>query len=626
MTVRIDYTIHFDRSWHIGSGEAAGRYLDSLVRRDALGLPFVPGSTIRGLVRDAVRKLAEALAIDVCDGTLTRRDGSLGSLCGLGREGLCPFCALTGSPHRESLVAWSPARLVLLGGAGPVWQQADREELAREAVKVNGLLARPHPRTAIDFRSGRAADEHLFTLEESLEGFELAGSTDIEPGLARQEVSLLVAALRFIREIGGHRRRGLGACRIRFDQVDPRSRLRILGGRREGPCPGPLCRDVPAPVREKGNSSPTSQEAGSGRASKLLQIDATVVGEVVMGGLPEAGNLIAGLPFVAGSALRGALAARWRGDRAGEDFLRCFLSGGVRFGFLYPPSAQAASRPVPLAKHTCKIRPGPKQSFGHGFVDLLLEPEIERCQHCGARLIPWGPRFEGAGKDVAARLALSPHNRIQPESQTVREDGLFAYEALPEGTRLRGFIEAGSADDTERLLAGLGLAVSDSFPLRVGRRKGALGYLDCRVSAFAGRPGGTGLYPNAAPVPDEWPASGYLRIDLVTPALVADEHLRFRESLVPGDLGLARPKFDEAFSSFHLLAGWNSTHRLPKSDQLAVAAGSSFLLVRPENGAEEELKTLQRAAREGIGLRRNEGFGVILIQETAAPEPRRESR
>jgi CRISPR-associated protein Csx10 len=619
--VRIDYTIVFDRSWRIGSGEAAGRYLDSLVRRDALGLPFVPGSTVRGLTRDAIRKLAKTLSIAVCDGTVARReDDSLGSLCGVDREGLCPLCALTGSPHHEPAVSWGPARLVLGGAGGPVWKDRERRALAEEAKKVPGLLTRPRPRTAIDAESGRAADEQLFTLEEALEGLELAGSLEIAqmtPALAPRDVSLLIAALRFLREMGGSRRRGLGACRLRIDHADLAPAFATWQDAVRALAAGPD--EVETGVEPPRVAvAPAAVAASRPGRRTLLQIDATVVGEVVARGRPEAGNLIAGLPFVAGSTVRGALAARWQGDRAAEDFLRCFLSGRVRFGFLYPPSGLGVGGPVPLSRYTCKLRPGPLGSFGHGFVDLLLDPEAERCpQGCRGRLIPSEQRFEGRLEDNNAKgLALSPHNRIDPESQTVREGALFAYEALPEGTRLRGFIAAADAADVDLLLSGLGLAAGDSFTLRVGRRKSALGYLDCRISAGSVPPGGASLFPDAPAVPGEWPASGALRIDLMTPAIVVDEHLRYRESLTPRDLGLTRERFDQAFSAFQVLAGWNSAHRLPKADQIAVAAGSSFLLARPADGGKEELQALARAAREGVGLRRTEGFGVISVRES----------
>lgn len=50
----IEYTITFHTYWHCGSGLAAGGDADLLVVKDKDGLPFVPGKTIKGLVREAV--------------------------------------------------------------------------------------------------------------------------------------------------------------------------------------------------------------------------------------------------------------------------------------------------------------------------------------------------------------------------------------------------------------------------------------------------------------------------------------------------------------------------------------------------------------------------------------------
>ena len=47
----ITYTIEFFSYWHCGSGLSAGADVDSLVIKDAIGMPFVPGKTIKGLIR-----------------------------------------------------------------------------------------------------------------------------------------------------------------------------------------------------------------------------------------------------------------------------------------------------------------------------------------------------------------------------------------------------------------------------------------------------------------------------------------------------------------------------------------------------------------------------------------------
>lgn len=54
MGMTIKYEIIFHNDWHCGSGLAAGADVDALVIKDKDGLPYVPGKTVKGLVREAV--------------------------------------------------------------------------------------------------------------------------------------------------------------------------------------------------------------------------------------------------------------------------------------------------------------------------------------------------------------------------------------------------------------------------------------------------------------------------------------------------------------------------------------------------------------------------------------------
>lgn len=47
----------FQSMWHIGTGRGSGQNLDALVEKDASGLPYVSGKTLKGLFRDAFYKL-----------------------------------------------------------------------------------------------------------------------------------------------------------------------------------------------------------------------------------------------------------------------------------------------------------------------------------------------------------------------------------------------------------------------------------------------------------------------------------------------------------------------------------------------------------------------------------------
>lgn len=55
--MKIHYTIQLHSNWHCGSGLAAGSDVDLLVIKDSDGLPYIPGKTVKGLVREAVDEL-----------------------------------------------------------------------------------------------------------------------------------------------------------------------------------------------------------------------------------------------------------------------------------------------------------------------------------------------------------------------------------------------------------------------------------------------------------------------------------------------------------------------------------------------------------------------------------------
>ena len=49
----VKYQIQFFSNWHCGSGLSAGADVDALCIKDSEGIPYVPGRTIKGLLRDA---------------------------------------------------------------------------------------------------------------------------------------------------------------------------------------------------------------------------------------------------------------------------------------------------------------------------------------------------------------------------------------------------------------------------------------------------------------------------------------------------------------------------------------------------------------------------------------------
>lgn len=57
--MEINYKIIFFSDWHCGSGLAKGSDVDALTVKDKDGLPYVPGKTVKGLLREALESIAE---------------------------------------------------------------------------------------------------------------------------------------------------------------------------------------------------------------------------------------------------------------------------------------------------------------------------------------------------------------------------------------------------------------------------------------------------------------------------------------------------------------------------------------------------------------------------------------
>ena len=170
----IHYTLTFFSDWHCGSGLSAGADLDALVVKDAHGLPFVPGKTIKGLLREQVemlidaRKLAMAAQVKDTFGEFTTQQGTL-------------FCSNAELPEQKEIVD---------GG-------------------LVEYLYRSLSFTAIG-EEGVAQTHSLRKMEAvvpcSLEGW-ISGIPDDMYDIIKDGLSL-------IKRLGTHRSRGLGRCQF----------------------------------------------------------------------------------------------------------------------------------------------------------------------------------------------------------------------------------------------------------------------------------------------------------------------------------------------------------------------------------------------------------------------------
>lgn len=174
MDIKYKLTIH--SYWHCGSGLSRGADVDSLVVKDSNNLPFVPGKTVKGLIREAV-------------------EDYIGLSAEEGKEPL--FEQIFGSINNRSEVYFGNAELT------------DDEKAWIKSQDVAHLLYKKIASTAID-ENGRVKDHSLRSIEVTVPCV-LHGEIHNVPEEAEE---LIYNAMGMIKCLGSNRNHGLGRCTL----------------------------------------------------------------------------------------------------------------------------------------------------------------------------------------------------------------------------------------------------------------------------------------------------------------------------------------------------------------------------------------------------------------------------
>lgn len=197
----ITYTLTFHSEWHCGSGLATGADLDALVVKDRRHLPFVPGKTIKGLVREAVENVLFFQG---------KADDEKRKL----------FIQAFGNAENAD---WnmmdhvSPGKDYMRKGE-TFFTNAELAPELQEAVCGQGLssyLYRSVTSTAIG--EDGITVEHSLRRMETVVPCELTGRIiNVPDGLAEE----MKKGLRFIKRLGLNRNRGLGRCEFQIKKEE----------------------------------------------------------------------------------------------------------------------------------------------------------------------------------------------------------------------------------------------------------------------------------------------------------------------------------------------------------------------------------------------------------------------
>lgn len=347
-------------------------------------------------------------------------------------------------------------------------------------------------------------------------------------------------------------------------------------------------------------------------------------------------SVSSGLTYLPGSSLRGALASTYlRRGGAPEDsaFKMLFLDNPVAFPDLLPTTEFIHSWPIPTTAYSCKRVSGFKSEGKHGVGDALASVVVKTiaspviinnlCGTCSQDVKPYHGFWNG---DVTQPRSYHPVMIYQRHTGIDRHTGTVASSIF--------FITQGMADSQKatdeqhhpQYLTGGVYLTEDQF-------KEVKELTEDSLFVGADRTRGMGelkisLKPGTAPNFDikSWsqgfvqkmlqlnPAIGqpgrYFSIGLISHTILVDEFLR--------------PSFELTldFQGIHSVAkvihetyirGWQSSWRLPKVEDVALERGSVFVFRYDGSDFDGLAAYLGKLVIEGIGLRREEGFGQIRV-------------
>jgi CRISPR-associated protein Csx10 len=616
---RLTFSIRLDMlsDWTVGAGGGRQGALDSVVQRDADELPYIPATTLRGIWRDAAEQLAYGLA----GGKLCSVDDTPDPWCTLVDHvfGSQPAADARGQAGGEPIAS----RLVLSdAGFAPELRAALRGDARR---RLRNALVIVKPGVAIDERSGRAKTDFLRFEEAARQGAELYAQCSI--ALTGEKVAdeamtcLALAATRLVERIGGNRRRGAGRCAMTVSDIKALETAQDGSERAVTDLPANVAAAVERLDKiEPSVSDPSRPDAHAARLGPSAQgkfivvpLDveietAAVVADSVLG------NVVTSLDYIPGTMLLSGVARMLAAAGAdGSRISAAFANDDIRVLPAYPVIRGRRGLPAPLVlerkkdsdeggggagllRNRLRKRDGDRHAAGEGQYKSMRGRYFALRWHDGQPLV----------RVVTPLLGTRTHNSVEDARQkpTAAMGGVFTYESIPAGTRLRSAIwirHPGVVDEPQ--LARLKAPGARQL-VTIGRAKKA-GYGAVWLS-----PGPEHVATPTEPSSRPETFTLYLASDMLLPcaplgafgtspemALCAAirELAGAGVEIVCGEVRTGRTE------------GWVARWGLPRSSYILIQAGSTVVV--KSNRAVDIAKLVD----EGIGMRRAEGFGHVLV-------------
>ena len=581
-------TAKVDTALCIGDSGSSETGADRSTVKTSDGKLYIPASTLKGLWRHACEAIARGQGQQVCISPRAE------DMCATTH---CVICQVFGSPTLASRIFISD--LII---------DTDLETKLTELR--NGVT--------INRRRRVAEDQRLYFTETSLPhaDFTFSGDVTIGSEISDYQLDLLHAGLNYIHAIGTGKSRGLGWIKIEREELTLDSQ------------------EVPLVVSDS-------------EGFTELAIEVTLKSPIITGGRKPTGQAVEAVQYIRGGLIRGALAKAWLADSESSepdaDFRQLFLTGSAGiFRNCYPGSSI-----LPATATGCKDFAGfllTDDTEKHGIFDTLLEGLVAEkadwlyqpnCPHCDGRIEAQAGFYEQPSEFYKKRTLntrLLTRVAINRQRKVAADELLYSLTAVNplsvEGKKvnLHGSARVPSVlvsrvtntlqKQVQRLGGGISRGLGRVY-VKVTKHEesDSLGQRICDFNKAL-----QGVYKAYCHLPSvemEVLKGTYFSVDLQSDAILTAEDSWQRSMILTAPMLQEMAGCDaevaliRSFASYDHIGGWNAAWGLPKATDLATRMGSVFVFHTAD--IDSWISALKMLEKVGIGSRREEGFGQILI-------------
>ena len=656
-----DYFLEITLQSPLTSSTGEGRigWVDRDVAYDDLGLPILPGRRLKGLWREAYRDVVDAW--ELCNKKLIPAEdifGEPGTKSDDGKSRIHVGNAELHQPQASSLKEW----LEYLQQLG-VQSNLHPEDVVQHFADVRS-------QTAMDRDTGSAL-ENTFRLTRTLKaGWVFSAPVHFTTPPDDELLTALVLGAAALQHIGTARTRGLGKVCCRFicgltekvlgsntlpsidsvsvAQLSQTSEAEEVGVVNE-------VEDVDCTAEQVQSSENQTTDAHCScyaAPSHLLRYRLTLRETVVIPVADGDPNTVVTRQDIPGSHILGVAAWNYlrESNHTPDDVFRyIFLDGGLRFLTAFPEAvdleqSQDLTRTIPIPHSIRKFKEDANSPEAERLVDLV-EPLTEedkkkpkkRLEHHYGMILPDDLKTRSIKTERNYHHARAANDRRKGRALGSEIEGggaLFQYEALEAGQSFQGAV-LGTMEDLVKLQTWLphGSLVS------IGRSRSAqygetsfewidetpkeLSDVLAEWNAFMDREN----YD-----PEDVPpvlADSRLIVTTLSPLLTVNDNghpdARFPTRELAEVLGIAASelKLSGSYTRTEMISGYHSHLRLPRQQWQGIAAGSVFVFCIKATLNEKRLLKLER---NGLGLRKNEGFGRIAVNRQGDIELTKETQ